>query len=368
MTMGNKTKTRHPGVYRLDDGRFLVMATAGKGGRKRTKRTLPAGTTLNEAAVARAELVETLRTPTNTTERQRLDSFAALWLADMSIRPSTRARYQGALVDHVLPELGHHALEDITRGTLQRWSLSVSKKTRPDGERYAHQTVLSWWRVAKQLLQDAAAEHDLPDPTRRVRPPSTPVASRRKRDALTRAQLDEVLEAVREVHPEWYPEVYTLAHTGMRPGELYALQWRDIDHGNGWIHIRRAVWRDKVDRTKTGAERRTPLTDGIRDVLTSKRRGLPAALVFPASNGAHRLPQSLLTMLSRLAKQYGLPRATPYTFRYTFRTLMRDSGAPDELVRAIQGHADPRMGITYYRVDMDTAADAVAAIAIPAGA
>lgn len=231
-------------------------------------------------------------------------------------------------------------------GTLQRWCLSASKRTRPDGEPYAHQTVLGWWRVAKQLLQDAAAEHDLPDPTRRVRPPSTQIAKRRKRNALTRGQLAQVLEAVHEVHPEWYAEVYTLAYTGMRPGELYALQWRDIDLANGWIHIRRAVWRDKVDKTKTGSERRAPLTDAIREALKRKQRGLPSALVFPAANGAHRLPQSLLTMLKRLCKQYGLPHTTPYTFRYTFRTLMRDSGAPTSSCAPSKGTPIQRWGST----------------------
>ena len=363
--MGKRTKTRHPGVYRLEDGRYAILATTGDGGRKRTWRTLPHGLTLNEAAIERSALVDSLKTGGGSIRPLGLQEYARTWLAEMTVRPSTRARYQGALVDHILPELGHLALQDINRGTLQRWCLSASKRTRPDGEPYAHQTVLGWWRVAKQLLQDAAAEHDLPDPTRRVRPPSTQIAKRRKRNALTRGQLAQVLEAVHEVHPEWYAEVYTLAYTGMRPGELYALQWRDIDLANGWIHIRRAVWRDKVDKTKTGSERRAPLTDAIREALKRKQRGLPSALVFPAANGAHRLPQSLLTMLKRLCKQYGLPHTTPYTFRYTFRTLMRDSGAPDELVRAIQGHADPKMGINYYRVDMDTAADAVAAMSAP---
>ena len=361
-----KTKTKHPGVYRLADGRYQVMATAGKGGARRAKRTLPTGAGLAEAVAAREALAETLRRP-DTTEMLRLSSFAARWLADMGIRPSTRARYQGALLDHILPTLGHLRIDEVNRATVQRWCLFASSKTRANGERYAHQTVLGWWRTCKQLLQDAAADHDLPDPTRRVRPPSTPIAARRRKDALTRAELDAVLEAVRETLPGWYAEIYTLAHTGMRPGELYALEWRDVDTVNGWIYIRRAVWRGEVSGTKTGAERRAPITAGMARVLDGVPRGLPRAIVFPGAGGVHRLPQSLNTTLRRLCRRYGLPNVTPYTFRYTFRTLMRDSGAPDELVRAIQGHADPRMGINYYRVDMDRAAEAVEVIGVPPG-
>tara|TARA_R100000655_G_scaffold61537_4_gene99957 strand:+ start:830 stop:1930 length:1101 start_codon:yes stop_codon:yes gene_type:complete len=365
--MKNQTKTRHAGVYRLDDGRFLILATAGKGGSKRKKRTMPSGTTLSEAAAARAELLADLKAPEGMTERIGLGEWILSWLAEQKLRPSTLARYRGALLDHILPELGRLAIEDISRSTVQKWCLSVSEKRRSNGEHYAHQTVLGWWRICKQLLQDAAAEFDLPDPTRRVRPPSTSVAAVRRRDALTREQLATYLEVVREVRPQWYPEIYTLAHTGMRPGELYALTWGDVDFEAGWIHIRRAVWREHVDQTKTGAERRAPLTDGLASVLRTMPRGLPAALLFPAGNGRHRLPQSLKTTLDRLSKRYDLPRVTPYTFRYTFRTLMRDSGAPDEMVRAIQGHADPRMGINYYRVDMGLAAAAVSSIGIPPG-
>ena len=365
--MKNTTKTRHAGIYRRADGRFLIIATVGKGGTKRKKRVLQAGTTLAQAAAARAELLADLRSPQTMTETQSLTCFASSWLAEQKIRPSTRARYQSALVDHVLPTLGHRAVASITRGTLQKWCLTVSEKRRASGDHYAHQTVLGWWRICKQVLQDAAAEFDLPDPTRRVRPPSTPIAAVRRREALTHEQLDTYLDAVRQARPGWYAELYTLAHTGMRPGELYALTWADVDFANGWIHIRRAVWRDNVDRTKTGAERRAPITDGMRAVLKTIPRGLPGALVFPSSTGVHRLPQTVNKMLSRLSKRYDLPHVTPYTFRYTFRTLMRDSGVPDEMVLAIQGHADPRMGINYYRVDMGRAAEAVSAIGVPPG-
>ena len=365
--MGKQTKTRHPGVYRLEDGRYQILATSGKGGRRRAKKTLAPGTTLNEAAAERAALVASLRSIRTMTGPPPLSDFSVRWLQGLVVRPSTRARYQGALVDHILPTLGHLRLDQISRMVLQEWCATVSTTPRPDGEPYAHQTVLGWWRTCKQLLQDASAEHGLPDPTRRVRPPSTQIAARRERKALTRDELAQVLEAVHGAMPDWFAEIYTLAHTGMRPGELYALTWEDVDWDGGWIHIRRAVWREQVNRTKTGAERKAPLTDDIAHALRSKPRGLPQALVFPASNGRHRLPQSLRTMLARLCEQFDLPRVTPYTFRYTFRTLLRDGGAPDELVRAIQGHANPDMGVRYYRVNMDEARAAVGAIAAPSG-
>jgi len=240
----------------------------------------------------------------------------------------------------------------------------ASTKLGPSDEPYANATVQGWWRILKEMLQDAAAEFGLPDPTRRVRAPKTDIAKARERRALTRAELDSVLDAVGSEMPDWFAEVYVLAFSGMRPGELYALEWGDIDESAGVIHIRRAVWRGVVAGTKTGAERRAVLTSGMRRVLHG-RRGLPGALVFPSATGGYRGPQSLLTMLRRLCARCGLPRVTPYTFRYTFRTLMRDAGAPDELVRAVQGHASAEMGERYYRVDVDGARRLVEALELP---
>jgi len=294
-----------------------------------------------------------------------LIDYAPQWLAGLQLRPSTVERYAAALGHHILPELGQVRVDRLTRPTVQNWCAWASVRIRANGERYAHATVMGWWRICKELLQDAAADYDLPDPTRRVRPPASPVAKVRERRALTRDELAALLEAIGERQPEWYPEVYVLAHTGMRPGELYALTWGDIDPAAGWIHIRRAVWRGKVAGTKTGAERRAALTAGISDALRAKPRGLPKALVFPSATGGHRGPQSLLNMLKRLCRSIGMVAVTPYTFRYTFRTLTRDAGAPDELVRAIQGHATPEMGAHYYRASQREAAHAVARFEVP---
>ncbi|MCG2751615.1 MAG: tyrosine-type recombinase/integrase [Desulfobacteraceae bacterium] len=47
-------------------------------------------------------------------------------------------------------------------------------------------------------------------------------------------------------------------YTGMRRGELFKLEWKDIDFERGFIHIR---------DPKGGPDQKIPLNDPVRDLL-----------------------------------------------------------------------------------------------------
>jgi integrase len=57
------------------------------------------------------------------------------------------------------------------------------------------------------------------------------------------------------------------AHTGLRMGELRALRWRDVDWGNGVIHVRRnapvSAPPSAAEKTAKSDVRSVPLTDVV---------------------------------------------------------------------------------------------------------
>jgi integrase len=84
------------------------------------------------------------------------------------------------------------------------------------------------------------------------------------------------------------------AHTGLRMGELRALRWRDIDWGNGVIHVRRnapvsAPAAEAEKAPKSGRVRSVPLTDVVSrelDGLSRRERFVgPDHFVFPSASG-----------------------------------------------------------------------------------
>jgi integrase len=82
------------------------------------------------------------------------------------------------------------------------------------------------------------------------------------------------------------------AYTGMRPGELFALEWGDVDLAYGRVHVQRRLYWGEVDLPKSNRVREIALPPPARDRLLSQpSRG---AHVFVTRTG-RRLSQPVLS-------------------------------------------------------------------------
>src|SRR5215510_10085327 len=63
----------------------------------------------------------------------------------------------------------------------------------------------------------------------------------------------------------------TAVLTGMRAGELFGLQWGDIDRVNKCIHVKRSVSRRRIETPKNHMQRRIDMADDLLSVLETLR-------------------------------------------------------------------------------------------------
>ncbi len=84
------------------------------------------------------------------------------------------------------------------------------------------------------------------------------------------------------------------AYSGMRPGELFALEWTDVDFESMRIHVNRRVYRGRVDLPKSNKIRTIALTPPARDALLGQPTRQDGELVFRAKRGG-RLSQPTLS-------------------------------------------------------------------------
>jgi integrase len=81
-----------------------------------------------------------------------------------------------------------------------------------------------------------------------------------KRDEVVPFEPAEVERLAVELGPVYGPLVIVAAHTGLRPSEWIALEWRDVDRHDGVLRVERAFSYGRVKAPKTkGSRRRVPL-------------------------------------------------------------------------------------------------------------
>ena len=111
----------------------------------------------------------------------------------------------------------------------------------------------------------------------------------------TTEELDRIVQAC-AVHGSYAAQMRALvlfaAYSGMRPGELFALEQADVDRDAMRIDVRRRLYRGRVDLPKSNKPRRIALTPPALEALEL----LPhrAGLVFLSKQG-RRLSQPTLS-------------------------------------------------------------------------
>lgn len=361
-------KTEHVGVYRLDEGRWLLKATKRdpKTNKRVAREKVIEAVDISEAVKARDalfdQLVELLEEEPVTPQRRptTVADYAELWIERKAVRlrPGVVDHYLDVLGKWILPVLGPKAVNSITRADIEAWVAWVERQKSRREQAYSRDTLAGWWRVLCNFIRDAAADFDIPDPTRRIRPPTSQVRNVSEHRSLSAEQLGKLLSTVEKLFPRWYVEVYLIAFTGMRPSELYGLKWEDIDFEAGVATIARSVdaRREVENPPKTGTPREVALTAEMKALLEAHRKqlevdvhpGLESGLVFPSATGGYRGSAALLNLLRLARRSAGIPVTVgPKTMRKTFITLAALAGHDRLAIRANVGHCDEEMTERY---------------------
>ncbi|MCP4501091.1 MAG: tyrosine-type recombinase/integrase, partial [Deltaproteobacteria bacterium] len=315
----NGKNTAHPGIRKTGRKSYHVRATAKcpRTGKRHEKERRLDDVNLADAITAQADLkrrlvdwlehddpnkVTPVKVHNRTSEDMTLIEYAKLWF--VHIDQSGRKRPHVVDIDirraevHILPLLGQIHISDIGKPELSSWMDKVTQQRKANGEPYAKETLKSAWRLLSSMLRDAELLVGIPNysPNNmrfRVKAPTT-----RAKDTLTRDELAALLAMTTEETPDIRAMLWVQATTGMRFGEVSALNWDDIDLDKGLIHVRRSQVEGKVFPTKTSTSRTVPLFPIVADILREHRlwlssRGYRLGLhkdevVFPSKAGTYR--------------------------------------------------------------------------------
>lgn len=147
-----------------------------------------------------------------------------------------------------------------------------------------------------------------------------PKVNNLKTEDLTPEQLARLLEAMEQDANTQAANFMKLAlFTGMRRGELFRLQWQDLDFERGFIHIR---------SPKGGQDQKIPLNEPAKALLLSHPR-TESQFVFPGRNGGRRV--DINKQVNRIKKVAGLPKdfRALHGLRHVYASMLASSGQVD---------------------------------------
>ena len=165
---------------------------------------------------------------------------------------------------------------------------------------------------------------------------------------LTVDEVSALAEAAREAHAEPFCQTMRAlvifgAYSGIRPGELHALEWRDVDRAAHRVTVRRRLYQGRIDLPKANRVREIVLlpeaTDAL-DALPRHREGL----VFRAKRGG-RITEPLMSSSywPPVRALFGRPVDFYELRHFCGHHLYVTMGLPARVVAAQLGHSSPRL-------------------------
>lgn len=155
-------------------------------------------------------------------------------------------------------------------------------------------------------------------------------------DFLTSTESRQLVQNCHE--PVWREMILTALRTGMRLGELFGLEWQDVDFKRRKINIRRSIVNGIVGTPKNNKGRYVPMTDDLCRALYDDRK--TSGLVFCRKNGSAFSQFMAGKAIKRICKRSGVKVITWHVLRHTFASQLASEGVTIPAIKELMGHSD----------------------------
>lgn len=146
-------------------------------------------------------------------------------------------------------------------------------------------------------------------------------------------------------------------HTGMRIGEIMALEWSCVNFAKQQITVCRSVTRGVFDSTKSNKIRHIPMTSTLMRELKPHRKS--SGLVFTRKDGQVLYDAATTRWIRKACDRAGVRRVGWHLLRHTFASRVVSRGVPIRTLQKLLGHASITTTERYAHLAPTTLIDAV---------
>ena len=291
-------------------------------------------------------------------EQMKYGEWLTEWLNNyirISAKHRTIERYSEIINNHLIPSVGDIELQELTPIILQKYISELLKcGNKRTGAGLSSSAVNSIITVIQNSLHTAYNLHYINDMVGDKL--KRPKAVERQIECFSVAEQKQIEQAVRDGEKPYMLGVLICLYTGLRIGELLALEWSDIDFSNGTLMVDKTChygvnlngqFGRIVDTPKTETSiRLIPLPKQLIPLMKEHKK-IPSKLVI-SKNGEGISNRTYQRNFESLLKSLNLKHRGFHALRHTFATRALECGIDVKTLSELLGHKSPAVTLKKY--------------------
>ena len=276
------------------------------------------------------------------------------WLENyirMSVKVRTYERYRLIIENHIKDKLGSIELDALTPLVLQPFITELLQRgNKMTGKGLSANTVNAVISVIQSSLKTAhllgLTKEYTADKIKRPKLKEKPV------ECFSLAEQKMIERAILTGKKDKQYGIILCLYSGLRIGELIALQWNDIDFAKGVLIVSKSCHDGKggliIDEPKTAISRRViPLPKQLLPILKGIKKKSDSPFVV-SENGKPVSVRSYQRSFELLLKKLKIPHKGFHSLRHTFATRAIECGMDVKTLSEILGHKNPTVTLNRY--------------------
>jgi len=187
-----------------------------------------------------------------TSERVTVREFLLQWLENVArpdLRQSTYQNYASVIKNQIIPIIGSIILQDLRPRDIDSWAKEEARRG------LAYRTIKRNKAVLSSALSYAVYPCELLtfNPTNRIKIPKSAPQAKVERRIIPTSEAAALLEEY-AMGSKYHMPILLALHTGMRIGEILALEWDAVDFKRGFLAVRQTITNvDRIGLPKTAS-------------------------------------------------------------------------------------------------------------------
>lgn len=330
-------------ISKTDQGTWRVRVDIGRDAQGKRKRKTGTFRTKREAQAAEHLWSEMARKNAISKESLSLGDFICeIYIPETQarVRYTTMRAYLGAINNYILPALGAYRMEDITYQMVQNLINSCKSYKTAKNVRDALRQVLNL-AVKYEFLSKNRATQDI-----RL-PPNTKHPDQHNGEWLT--TFSEHEEYLASIKSDYFRHIATIGlGLGLRKGEIFGLNWSDINFETRLVHVQRTYVLDGaghslMDPKTYESNRFVPMHERLYNTLyeTWIERGQPQDEPVVVNRlGVRTNPDTAASKWAEYCKRNNLRYVSILNFRHSFATACLNAHIDVTKVSKLLGHTN----------------------------